>query len=107
MTWLEPWYSILDNADQIAGMERQLHAEVPAGHALHSLPVRALARRQDCDDVLFGIEDGTGRVAVVHLTWSSGLQPPDYPRTTIFLSLDEWRVDGMQVDHDVFTLPAE
>jgi hypothetical protein len=81
-------------------MERQLNAELSRAHALHSLPVRALARREDCDDVLFAIEDGTRRVAVVHLTWSKTPQPIGFPTTTIFASLDAWRVDGMQADHD-------
>ena len=54
----------------MAGIAQELLREVGVGHPLHGLPVRTLARRQDCDDVLFAIEDGTERVAVVHLTWT-------------------------------------
>lgn len=100
MTWLEPWYPIVDDVPQVTAMARQLNAELSRGHALHSVPVRALARRGDCDDVLFAIEDGTRRVAVVHLTWSTSAQPAGFPTTTFFANLDAWRVDGMQVDHD-------
>ena len=47
-----------------------LRRELSAGHPLYDMPTRAVGRRQDCDDVLFSIEDGSGRVAVVHLTWT-------------------------------------
>ncbi len=59
-----PWHSVADDAAQVAGMELELARELSAEHELYGLPVRTLARRQDCDDVLFAIEDGTGRVAV-------------------------------------------
>lgn len=65
--WLEPWHPVAENPVQVAGIERELARELAAEHPLFGLPMRALARRQDCDDVLFAVEDGSGRVAVVHL----------------------------------------
>jgi hypothetical protein len=68
MKWPAPWHSIADDAAQIEGMQRELRRELSTGHPLFAMPTRAIARRQDCDDALFSIEDGSGRVAVVHLT---------------------------------------
>jgi len=99
--WLAPWHSVADDPSQLAGMERELRRELSAGHPLYGLPVRTLGRRQDCDDVLFAVEDGTGRVAVVHLTWTS--QPPErppWPGTVVYPSFEAWVAEGMRPDHD-------
>jgi hypothetical protein len=99
--WLKPWYSVADEPAQVAGMAQELLREVGVGHPLHDLPVRTLARRQDCDDVLFAIEDGTQRVAVVHLTWTySPPEKPPWPGTAIYSSLGDWIERGMGVDSE-------
>jgi hypothetical protein len=80
-------------------MVRELNRELSAGHPLFGLPVKTLARRQDCDDVLFAVEDGTGRVAVVHLTWThSPPERPPWPGTTLFPSFEIWVAEGMRTD---------
>ena len=85
MEWLVPWHSVADDPAQVSGMERQLGRELSAEHPLFGLSVRTLARRQDCDDVLFAVEDGTGRVAVVHLTWThSPPERPPWPDSALF-----------------------
>ncbi len=99
MEWLEPWRPVA--GEEATGLERVLRREVGRDHALHGLPVRALARRDDCDDVLFAIEDGTGRVVDVHLTWTH--DPPErapWPITIVFSSVEVWRRDRMQPGHD-------
>jgi hypothetical protein len=103
MEWLVPWYSISDQPSQIKAMERELYRELAEGHLLHGLRVRTLARRQDRDDVLFALEDGSERVAVVHLTWVRN--PPDrlpWPATITYPSFEAWAVGGMRADHDEF-----
>lgn len=50
-------------------LEDELRRETPVGHALHGRAVRAVARRQDCDDVAFEVA-GAG-LCVVHLTWQT------------------------------------
>ena len=103
MEWLVPWYSVADDPAQVAGMEQELRRELSAGHPLFGLSVRTLARRQDCDDVLFAVEDGTGRVAVVHLTWTHSLpERPPWPGTAVFPSLAEWAADGMRTHAEEF-----
>jgi hypothetical protein len=89
----EPWF-----ADDAPGFARELHRELAPGHILYGMPVSAVARRQDCDDVLFALDDGSGRVAVVHLTWSRETNPP-FPVTDFFDSFSEWS-ESMRVDHD-------
>jgi hypothetical protein len=84
-------------------MEQELRRELSVGHPLYGLPVRTVGRRQDCDDVLFTVEDGTGRVAVVHLTWThSPPEKPPWPDTALYPSIENWIAEGMQSDHDEF-----
>lgn len=83
--FLEPWY--VASAPELAS---ELQRELNPGHVLSGKPVITLARRQDCDDVLVGLLDGTGRVAEVRLT----RQPEaDHrrPRTTLFPCMEAWR----------------
>jgi hypothetical protein len=85
-------------------MERELGRELAAGHPLFGLALRTLARRQDCDDVLYAIEDGTARVAVVHLTWTPS--PPDvppFPCAVIYPNLAMWAQEGMRTDAEEFS----
>lgn len=99
MEWLVPWHPVGDDPTQVIGMERELKRELSAGHPLFGLPVKTLARRQDCDDVLFALQDGTGRVAVVHLTWThSPPEHPPWPGVTLFPSLERWAADCMRSD---------
>jgi hypothetical protein len=84
------WVSVEDSG-QRSGLERELVAEIPSGHVLAGKKARAIARRVDQDDVLFEVEGGG--CAVVHLTWAGRQdQPRDWPRTTVFESLGDWRI---------------
>lgn len=94
ITWLHPWRPI----DPIPGLADEIHLEMAPGHQLFAMPVRAIARRGDNDDVLFLIEGGSGRVAEVHLTWRRETNP-DWPSSGIFASLDRWAATAMIDDH--------
>jgi hypothetical protein len=99
MEWLEPWEPIESNQTATA-LEERLRVEVAHGHKLFGIPVVAVARRVDCDDVLFALLDGSRRVAVVHLTWTS--RPPDtppWPGSLLFPHFHAWIEDGMRPDH--------
>ena len=65
LEWLEPWQRFEASGDAFV---RELQKEVPAQHVLHGLQVIAVARRIDCDEVLFATSDPTKPLAVVHLT---------------------------------------
>jgi hypothetical protein len=85
--WVEPWRPV--SGDQKSTLELELARELTVGHPLYGAPASALAMRRDCDDVLFSVADGTGRVAVVHLTWGAGEQSP-WPVADIYPSIDSW-----------------
>ena len=73
--WIEPWQPI-DTPSEADALRVELSRELPPAHPLSGLPIRAIARRRDDDDVLFAIEDGSGRVASVHLTWRAARRGP-------------------------------
>jgi hypothetical protein len=103
VTWLTPWHPI-DGGAPDDGTVRELRREISARHVLHGVPVRPVARRQDCDDVLFELLDGTGRLAVVHLTYSTRPEPdPRWPETTLFDGWPHFDRDAMQPDHTQWT----
>jgi hypothetical protein len=92
---LEPWTAVTN----AKGLEAELARELVPGHRLHGRPeLRAVARRSDCDDVLF-VNDTIA--AVVHLTWAK--EASSARRSTeIFASLDDWVARRMNPDHDAF-----
>ena len=103
MEFLEPWHSILNVSTRVAALNQELQRELAEGHPLYGLAVRATARRQDCDDVLYSIEDGSGRFAVVHLTWArTAPERLPWPGTSLYASFDAWQVEGMRPDCDEF-----
>jgi len=96
--WLEPWGSTENEEDgYLRTFAEQLALETARGHPLYQVPARLIGRG-DGDDALFALEDGTGRVAEVHLVWQ-GKQKPPWPGTTIFANLKEWREKSMLPTH--------
>jgi|SRR6516162_6408756 len=89
MDWPDPWCPI--RAEHAESFHKEMRRELAEGHPLYGLPMRVIARRADCDDALFLIEDGSDRVAVVHLTWSGRSETPSCPSTELWQSLGEWR----------------
>lgn len=94
MELLIPWRA----AKESSRLDAQLAKELPPGHALMGIPVHALAERQDCDDVLFQLNDGSGRFAVVHLTYTFNVSAA-WPATEFFSSFAAWEFDRMRPDH--------
>jgi hypothetical protein len=93
MKFVEPW---LEDRDQ--KLEAELRREICQGHVLFGVPVSAVAHRQDCDDVLFSLDDGIGRLAVVHLTYTKE-GAPTWPHATIFDGWEPWSL-AMMADHE-------
>ena len=52
------------------GFEGELKRESRFGHVLHRVSAQSVARRLDCDDVLFSLQNHKEPLAVVHLTWA-------------------------------------
>jgi hypothetical protein len=93
LPWGDPWELAGDNGE--AGTE--LRRECPAGHPLHGASVALVARRRDCDDVLFRLCDGTARYAVVHLSFAVESNPR-WPSTEVFNSLAEFVAERLLPD---------
>ncbi len=73
--FLKPWRPVSARAPQL---QRELEAELGPQHCLKGRTMRAVAERQDCDDVLFVSADEPRVIAVVHLTY--GRRPEQDPR---------------------------
>jgi hypothetical protein len=98
MEWLHPWQPLSTSG---IGFVRELAKELSDRHALIGVPVVAVAKRSDCDDVLFATADTTKPLAVVHLTWSGHAEPdPTWPFTTIYKSWQDWIERCMRSDHE-------
>jgi len=101
MELLEPWFAVTSEALQL---EDELAAELGPRHPLRGRNMRAIARRHDCDDVLFVSVDEPRVVAVVHLTYSNRPELDSrWPSTTSFDSMQDWIESGMRPDHEAFT----
>ena len=99
MEWLEPWFSTESLGEAYhSTFLRQLETEVAPEHVMFGLPVCLIGRDQG-DDALFEILDGSGRVAVVHLTWSKAREVPPWPGTTLYSNIEEWAQRCMLVEH--------
>ena len=71
-----PWMALDNSASDLVG---ELKKEVTLGHVLfEAREIQAIAKREDCDDVLFGVDN---LLAVVHLTWSGKEDNPQWPHT--------------------------
>ncbi|MCC9740828.1 hypothetical protein [Streptomyces sp. MNU89] len=84
----EPWWVPSDIT--LRGLERQLATELGPDHTLHGCDVNAVAKRQDCDDVLFSVSGQPFRWAVVHLTWRDRPDTAPWPMTTAYVSFSEF-----------------
>jgi hypothetical protein len=98
--WLRPWWPLAAEGPDAAALEREMRAELGPSHPLFRVPVAAVGRHDGCDDVLFQMLDGSGRVAVVHLTWVQHQELPPWPITTFFDGLEAFASLRMRPDHD-------
>jgi hypothetical protein len=100
MKWLEPWEAVRNSMDEVylVGWESELMRETGPEHPLYQANAKLIARRFDCDDALFQLDDG--RVALVHLTWSGKRErDPRCPDTVMYESLEAWEQSSLAVDH--------
>jgi hypothetical protein len=100
MEFVEPWFSIEKFGAAIAdGLIAELKLEVSENHLLFNQTVTVLARRLDCDDILFKLENPKGQFAVVHLTGIGKRESNAiFPRTKIYSSFEDFVKNRMQPD---------
>jgi len=92
--WLAPWEA------SGPGLEAELAREVGPHHVLYGCSAVSVARRADCDEVLFVLSNGPSKLAVVHLTWSGKReQDATYPQVELYSSLEEFLGKRMEPDH--------
>lgn len=97
---LEPWVPVGASG---SAFEHELAKELAPSHALFGVKLRAWARREDQDDVLFVSDEPPVVVAVVHLTWRGHSETDTrWPHVKVFRSVDEWFTTAMVTDHHQF-----
>jgi len=66
---------LIEDESERRGLEEELVRECASTeHPLYGVEVRAIARCVASDDVLYELP-GSGRLAIVHLTWSRETDP--------------------------------
>jgi hypothetical protein len=100
IVFVVPWWSTHEqSADFHARFIKQLRTEVGPGHVMYNVPARVIARHGPDDDTLFELLDGSGRMAVVHLTWAKGQERLSWPGTSIYASLQAFADECMMPEH--------
>lgn len=95
---IEPWHSV--NFQEKNSLLNELKIEISNNHILFDKinNLELIMRRYDRDDCLFK-DYKTGRVYLVHLTWSMFKEPdPHYPRTNTYESIMEWITQDLYND---------
>jgi len=90
--WNEPWQPIVDSAVALS-LLAELAKEIGPSHSLFQRAIKAVALRDDCDDVLFLTKLSDRALAVVHLTWRGREEPvPSWPITEFYSGWSDWCV---------------
>jgi hypothetical protein len=90
-------------ADRARDQRRAASRSWPRPHALQI----AVARATNKDDVLFWLPDGPAGFAEVHLTWTGKRESrPEWPRTRLFSSFEDWVERGL-IAEEVNERPPE
>jgi hypothetical protein len=80
----------------------ELARECSADHCLYRVTARAVAQRQDCDDVLFELfgPHAPGEFAVVHLAFAGRERTGQFPTTVLFPNFQDWAARCMYPEAD-------
>lgn len=104
--FLDPWWSTAGKDARFHDtFHDQLRREVPPGHVMYGVPARMIARHDASDDTLFELLDGSGRVAVVHLTWAKRRERLPWPGTDVYPSLRAFAEERMLPEHRAYREP--
>ena len=95
--WLPPWQPVSPQGRQ--AYEAELETELTEAHSLFGIPIRAIARTCDGDDVLFELMGQRCRLVVVHMTFSGRREnDPRWPQAQFFQDIDDWVMRSMIPD---------
>jgi hypothetical protein len=94
--FLEPWWSTdKQDAHFHQTFLNQLKIEIGPDHIMYGLPVRMIGRDGGSDDTLFEILNGSGWLALVHLTWAKGQERLPWPGTIIYPNFEAFATERM------------
>ena len=80
-------------------MVAELKREACEKHLLYNQPLTVVARRMDCDDVLFKFGAPSEKFAVVHLTYRREVEVnPTFPRTRVYSTFEDFAENKMKID---------
>ena len=98
---LTPWEPI--DSEASAKFEDEYAVEIGKAHPLYGVPVKAIARRADRDDVLFRLLRHLCDYAVVHLTWSGREEvDPAWPALEIYADADDLMEKCLRPTHQEY-----
>lgn len=96
--FIEPWIQETSNA-----FIKELIKELSNEHILFGEELEVVARRIDKDDVLYKFKQLDDKYVQVHLTWKMDKElNPNWPKSTIYSSLEEWINNVMKLDNKEF-----
>jgi hypothetical protein len=75
MPFPAPWQPVAEDDDHF---DAELRRELTAGHPLYDQTLKAIAARDDGDDVLFRSVSDPSELFIIHLTWK-GEEPAPWP----------------------------
>lgn len=95
---LPPWRWLTGGGDEFVG---ELRRAVGPSHLLHGKTVLPLARRSDCDDVLYLVEETARPFIVVHHFTPKGCpqRMPHLPSLALYDDWDDWASRCMRPEH--------
>lgn len=98
LKWLPPWQRLEGTGDEFV---TELQRELPSQHVLGGLSAVAVARRSDCDEVLFVTNDPIAPLALVRLTWADRKESDSRrPLTTLYKDWRDWANRCLRPDNE-------
>ncbi|MBB6635300.1 hypothetical protein [Cohnella thailandensis] len=93
--FIEPWIQETSSA-----FIKELIKEVSIEHILFGEELEVVSRRIDNDDVLFKFKRSEDKYVQVHLIWKMSKElSPDWPKSIIYYSFEEWIENVMKIDN--------
>ena len=101
--FLGPWWAT--DGDSGPWEQRfldKLQSQIGPEHVLYGLPVRIVGSYGGSQELLFEILDGTGRLAVIGVTWEGFEHSFSLPDTTIYPNFEVFKTRRMIPEHDQY-----
>ena len=96
LNYLEPYWDAIEMDEKnIQSLIKEFKLELPENHILYNKSIDLIARKTHNDDIILELEDG--KIAIVHLTWSSKKEKNGFPKTRLYKDkIDFWNREMKQ-----------